>query len=264
MATNYAKYAQLMKALGDESRVKILTMLSAGELCACEILEKIQITQPTLSYHMKILSESGLVNSRRDGVWMRYSINRDTLARLQQFVNKINANMGCCLPGGSTCCPSPQEKKELVIDLLYLDLDVCTRCQGAEKNLEEALTEVSGVLKAAGFTVVLNKINITTPELAEKYRFVSSPTIRINGIDLIPEVKESTCQECGDLCGSEVDCRVWFYQGVEYTEPPKALIINAILKAVYGGELQNPAPQEEYKLPENLRRFFAGLEKKKK
>jgi ArsR family transcriptional regulator len=93
LATNYVKYAQLMKALGDETRVKIFAMLSAGELCACEILEEFQITQPTLSYHMKILSESGLVNSRRDGVWMRYSINRDALETLQQFLKRIDANV---------------------------------------------------------------------------------------------------------------------------------------------------------------------------
>lgn len=73
---NYEQYATLMKALADETRIKIFDMLSGGELCACNILGEFDITQPTLSYHMKILSESGLVNSRRDGVWMKYSINK--------------------------------------------------------------------------------------------------------------------------------------------------------------------------------------------
>lgn len=172
-----------------------------------------------------------------------------------------NGFNGCCACSGGCCC-GEQEKKQLVIDFLYLDLSVCSRCQGAEKNLEEALAEVSGVLEAAGFAVVVNKIRITSPELAEKYRFVSSPTIRINGVDLDLEAKETSCRECGELCGDDVDCRVWIYEGIEYTAPPKVLIINAILKAVYGGQPQDPAPQQEYKLPENLRRFFAGLEKK--
>jgi hypothetical protein len=173
---------------------------------------------------------------------------------------KRDAYNGCCACGGG-CCGGEQEKKQLVIDFLYLDLSICGRCQGTEKNLEEALAEVSGVLEAAGFAVVVNKINITSPELAEKYRFVSSPTIRINGVDLALEVKETACRECGELCGDDVDCRVWVYEGAEYTEPPKALIINAILKGVYGGKAQVCAPQQEYKIPENLRRFFAGLEK---
>lgn len=185
------------------------------------------------------------------------------IVKIIKKVNLVNGSgfSGCCSKG-SACCPSPQEKK-LLIDLLYLDLTVCTRCQGAEKNLEEALAEVSGVLKAAGFTVVVNKINITSPELAEKYRFVSSPTIRINGIDIDLTVKESTCKECGDLCGNEIDCRAWEYEGVEYSEPPKPMIVNAILKTVYGERKTETAKDNDYELPENLRRFFDALKRKR-
>jgi len=93
LETNFPVYASLMKALGDETRVEIFAMLSAGELCACEMLDKFEITQPTLSYHMKILSESGLVNSRRDGVWMKYSINQDALKIIKQFFNEIGAKI---------------------------------------------------------------------------------------------------------------------------------------------------------------------------
>lgn len=78
-----------MKALSDETRVKIFKMLSCGELCACKILEEFNITQPTLSYHMKILSESGLIDSRKDGVWMKYTINRDNLKSFKDFINDI-------------------------------------------------------------------------------------------------------------------------------------------------------------------------------
>jgi len=90
LTPDYSKYAMFMKALGDEARAKIFTMLSGGELCACHILEEFAITQPTLSYHMKILCESGLVNSRRDGVWMKYSINQDNLKAIQHFFTEIN------------------------------------------------------------------------------------------------------------------------------------------------------------------------------
>ncbi|HBL36440.1 MAG TPA: transcriptional regulator [Firmicutes bacterium] len=100
MQPNYSKYALMMKSLSDETRVEIFAMLSAGELCAREILEEFQITQPTLSYHMKILSESGLVNSRRDGVWMKYSINREHLEMIQQFLDGIDAR----IEKQSQCC----------------------------------------------------------------------------------------------------------------------------------------------------------------
>ncbi len=89
----YEQYAILMKALADETRIKIFDMLSGGELCACNILGEFDITQPTLSYHMKILSESGLVNSRRDGVWMKYSINKGGLDLLKDLFNHIDKKL---------------------------------------------------------------------------------------------------------------------------------------------------------------------------
>jgi len=64
-------------------------MLAQGELCACKILEEFNITQPTLSYHMKIMSDCGLIISRRDGVWMKYSINRDKLQSIIEMFNGI-------------------------------------------------------------------------------------------------------------------------------------------------------------------------------
>ncbi len=93
MENKYRDYALFMKALSDETRVKIFHMLSQGELCACNILDEFNITQPTLSYHMKILSESGLVHSRRDGIWMKYTINKDSLEILNEFLNDIAINL---------------------------------------------------------------------------------------------------------------------------------------------------------------------------
>lgn len=92
MEKDYGKYALYMKALSDETRVKIFDMLSQGELCACNILEEFNITQPTLSYHMKTLCDSGLVDSRKDGVWMKYSINRNNLEVIRELFDSINAN----------------------------------------------------------------------------------------------------------------------------------------------------------------------------
>jgi len=166
----------------------------------------------------------------------------------------------CC---GSDCnCGDEQKlsKDEVVIDFLYLDLSQCERCQGADNNLEKAIKDVKNVLKAAGKEVVLNKINITNEELAEKYRFVSSPTIRVNGIDILDEVTEDNCESCGDLCGDEVDCRTWSYKGSKYTEPPKELIVESVLERVYGDK-KNEISEKEYVMPENLKKFFDGLKK---
>ncbi|WP_037350441.1 DUF2703 domain-containing protein [Anaeroarcus burkinensis] len=158
------------------------------------------------------------------------------------------------------CCASEPERKQVVIDFLYLDLSVCQRCQGAEQNLEEALAEVAKVLSSAGYEVKVNRIHMATRALAIQYEFVSSPTIRVNGQDLVLAVTESACQDCGDLCGGSVACRSWVYEGSEYTEPPKAMIIAAILKRVFGGESALALVKEPYELPENLKVFFDGME----
>lgn len=167
----------------------------------------------------------------------------------------------CC--SDRNCCSAEQSKKQLIIDFLYLDLSVCERCQCTESNLDAAMKEVSTVLKSAGFEIVVNKVNINSKELAIKYEFLSSPTIRINGNDIELEVKETACKECGDLCGDDVDCRVWVYDGNEYTEPPKEMIVNAILKEVYGSKNIVHLNKKEYILPSNLQAFFDGINNKK-
>lgn len=93
----YKEYVPLFKALGDETRLKIIEMLSCGELCACDILESFQITQPTLSYHMKILTDCGLVISRKEGSWMRYRNNDEKLEEVMAFWNKITTPSESCI-----------------------------------------------------------------------------------------------------------------------------------------------------------------------
>jgi len=169
-------------------------------------------------------------------------------------------NAGCC--NGSGCCTPASENKKLIIDFLYLDLHVCERCRGADSNLDNALSDVSAVLTSAGYDVVVNKVNITSPALAEKYAFMSSPTIRINGKDIESDVTESNCTDCGSLCGDSVDCRVFTYEGNQYESPPKAMIVNAVLREVYGSKSERPKADLPYVLPENLRLFFESQTRK--
>jgi ArsR family transcriptional regulator len=84
--------ALMFKALSDETRIKIIDMLSGDELCACNILENLSITQPTLSYHMRILTDCSLVLARKDGSWMRYTLNEDSIKDLKTFLEMITAN----------------------------------------------------------------------------------------------------------------------------------------------------------------------------
>ena len=72
----YRNDAKLFKALSDENRLQILAQLNNEEKCACVLLEKLAISQPTLSHHMRILAEARLVECRKDGKWMYYSLRR--------------------------------------------------------------------------------------------------------------------------------------------------------------------------------------------
>ncbi len=91
MKYDYAEYVQMFKALADETRLKIINMLiESEELCACKILENFNITQPTLSYHMKILTDSGLVLGNKDGSWMKYTLNSERITELRSFLNSKN------------------------------------------------------------------------------------------------------------------------------------------------------------------------------
>ncbi|MBT3319891.1 MAG: winged helix-turn-helix transcriptional regulator [Clostridia bacterium] len=93
----YKQYIPIIKALSDETRLKIVDMLSCGELCACKILEAFNITQPTLSYHMKILTGCGLVVGNRDGAWMHYSINETKSTELTQFLSTLVTEKSECI-----------------------------------------------------------------------------------------------------------------------------------------------------------------------
>lgn len=96
---NTIDVAVICKALGDSNRLQIVQMLSDGEKCGCKLLEAFEITQPTLSHHMKILCECGLVNDRKEGKWHHYSLNCDTLQGFKIYIENLS-----CVRGGECNC----------------------------------------------------------------------------------------------------------------------------------------------------------------
>lgn len=91
---NTIDFALIFKALGDSTRLRIVEMLSDGEMCACKILEQFEITQPTLSHHMRILCECGLVSARREGKWSYYLIDENIAAEFKAYINSIVSPKG--------------------------------------------------------------------------------------------------------------------------------------------------------------------------
>ena len=85
------KYADTFKTLSDLNRLRILSMINKeNEICACKILEQLNITQPTLVYHMKMLIDVGLVSCYKKGTWCIYKIERNQFNKIRDFLNNFN------------------------------------------------------------------------------------------------------------------------------------------------------------------------------
>ena len=85
------KTAMIFKAFCDENRLQILEQLRGGEKCACRLLEELSISQPTLSHHMKILCDSGIVLGRKEGKWMHYRISLPGVQIAREYLNGLTA-----------------------------------------------------------------------------------------------------------------------------------------------------------------------------
>ena len=102
MKNNNSYNAKIFKALGDETRLMVLLLLQSGEKCACVLLACVSVSQPTLSHHMKILVESGIVSARKEGKWIYYSIDQQgsrkaiNLLKLLTATSETENKKECC------------------------------------------------------------------------------------------------------------------------------------------------------------------------
>ena len=102
MATDYSEQAKVFKALCDENRLQILALLRSGEKCACKIQEPLELGQSGLSYHMKILVESGIVESRQEGKWTHYRISEKGCAHAETLLKELTAPVTASVK--DACC----------------------------------------------------------------------------------------------------------------------------------------------------------------
>lgn len=149
------------------------------------------------------------------------------------------------------CCPTTQK---LNIDYLYLDLQRCDRCQSTDQRLEEALELLRPVLLRLGYSYQINKLHMSTKELALKHRFRSSPTIRINDFDLFDTITENECGCCSEMSGHATDCRTFVEDGQTVNAPSVKLLIEKILLHILNKA--KACDLEPYVLPDNLEQFY--------
>ena len=126
------------------------------------------------------------------------------------------------------------EYRQLIIDFLCLNLGTCERCAATEDALDGALEALGPVFNVLRIVPNLNRVDITTRELAEQYRLVSSPTVRVDGVDISVELNE----------------------GHDHEKPPAGVIADGILKVLYGQlAAAEPVP---YSMPDDLVHYFDG------
>ena len=95
----------ILKALADENRLNIITMLSCGEMCVCDIIEKLDLTQPTISHHLKTLERAGLVGYRKEGKWRYYFLEKQIFDETSDFIKELSEEKENCICkiGNSIC-----------------------------------------------------------------------------------------------------------------------------------------------------------------
>ena len=153
-------------------------------------------------------------------------------------------------------------EKIVKIEYLYLDLNTCERCCGTDVVLDDVVSALRPVLEMAGYTVDYEKVEMSTVKDAVRYEFLSSPTIRVNGEDICSSVKENACGCCSDISGTDVTCRIFTYEGVDYEVPPKAMLAEEILRKVFAGQVMQTVRGSLYTPPE-LKRFLSGKDDQK-
>lgn len=146
----------------------------------------------------------------------------------------------------------------LTIELLAIDLSTCSRCLGSFSNVEQAIATLQPVLASTGTVIQFHKTLVESAAQAKQLQLVSSPTIRVNGHDIILETTESRCGDCSAISGSTggTACRTWSYQGETHTEAPVGMIVDAILRELYQHTAPPPPVSSAVEVPQNLQQFF--------
>ena len=99
MTSTYQENAKVFRAFCDENRLQVLELLQSGEKCACKLLSDLHISQSTLSHHMGILCDSGIVQARKDGKWIRYSLCQEGVRHAKMLLDQLTE----VTPNGKDC-----------------------------------------------------------------------------------------------------------------------------------------------------------------
>jgi len=150
--------------------------------------------------------------------------------------------------------------RQLIVELLVIDLQTCARCVPTDAQLKKAVKILEPTAEALGIDLVQMTTVVKSREEALRRALHSSPTIRINGLDIAQDIRESRCESCAEIvgAGASVDCREWHYKGSVYPAAPLPFLLESIMEAMLKVDsLSRIEPEPLDRLPENLERFFS-------
>lgn len=104
-ATQLNRAVELFHALSDETRLSVVQMLRSGERCVCELQDELDAAQSRLSFHLRVLKDAGLLNDRKEGRWVYYSLNKDAFSELTEVLGELKpSRRALAVRGASDCC----------------------------------------------------------------------------------------------------------------------------------------------------------------
>jgi len=178
--------------------------------------------------------------------------------------------MGCACSTTATNAAMPEDK-QLVVEFLFLDEETCVPCGSTSDALQNAVSILANPMKEMGISLDIQRVHVTTLELAIEKQFRASPTIRVMGRDIDPAITEDDCPSCGNLAGDDIkiDCRTWHWRGKVYQAAPVGKIVEEIMaetvKLASGSDdccedtcCADADAAPGFVLPENLQGFFAA------
>lgn len=133
---------------------------------------------------------------------------------------------------------------EVVLEVLYLDAQTCDPCRATTDAVDVAATALTEHLRGEGRTLIVRKVHVTDPGQAHALGFVSSPTVRVDGVDIELDVQEASCATCSSLAARPVNCRTFEWQGMRHPAPPAEMIVHRVLEHL-AGTLPDAAAAED-------------------
>ena len=155
--------------------------------------------------------------------------------------------------------PQPSDAPDVLVELFVLDQERCGPCRSAIGELRLAATLLEDGLAGSAIRVASRVVQLTDADEARRLGVVSSPTVRVDGADIVLEVDEEECATCSAIARTPVSCRTYEWEGARHDHPPAALVVDAVRRHLAGISTRPSAAAPVPISETSVERFLAGV-----